>query len=428
MLKNKTFYIKTWGCAMNVYDSDKIRTVLMECNYTPTEDAETADVIVLNTCSIRENASEKLFSYLGRLKKANSEATIIVAGCVAQVDSKRIKKSTGADIVVGTHMYHKIPELLANLKEETIVDIEFKPHEKFDSLPVRQDSTTATGYIAIQEGCNHFCTYCIVPYTRGREYSRPIADILVEAKQLIKDGKKEIFLLGQNVNCYKAEDGDFADLLYKVAELDGCKRLIYMTSYPSDMTDRAIEAHGKIPNLMPYMHLPAQSGDDTVLQNMKRQYTHDEYMEKITAIKKACPGIAITSDFIVGFPGETEEQFQRTVDLVKEVKYASCYSFKYSPRPGTPAAKMEQMEEGIKEKRLAILQDAIKECQIEFNENFIGKTVKVLVEKVENGTLNGRGEHFQSVFADSNDTNLIGEIVEVEITKVTSNAMSGVLK
>jgi tRNA-2-methylthio-N6-dimethylallyladenosine synthase len=421
------FYIKTWGCQMNVYDSDKIRTVLMQCGYTPTEDAEIADVIVLNTCSIRENASEKLFSYLGRLKKANSEATIIVAGCVAQVDSKRIKKDTGADIIVGTHMYHKIPEMIANLKEEKIVDIEFKPHEKFDSLPVEKDSTTQTGYIAIQEGCNHFCTYCIVPFTRGREYSRPIAGILEEAKKLIESGKKEIFLLGQNVNCYKAEDGDFADLLYKVAELDGCKRLTYMTSYPSYMTNRAIEAHGKIPNLIPYMHLPAQSGDDAVLKGMNRQYTHDKYMEKINLVKKACPGIAITTDFIVGFPGETEEQFQRSVELVKEVKFASCYSFKYSPRPGTPAAKMEQIDEEIKEKRLAILQEAIKECQIEFNENFLGKTVQVLVEKVEDGHLNGRCEHFQSVFADCTDTSLIGEIVEVEITKATSNALSGKL-
>ena len=412
---------------MNVYDSDKIRTVLMECNYAPTEDAERADVIILNTCSIRENASEKLFSYLGRLKKANSKATIIVAGCVAKVDSARIKKDTGADIIVGTHMYHKIPEMIANLKDEKVVDIEFKPHEKFDSLPIRQDSTTATGYIAIQEGCNHFCTYCIVPFTRGREYSRPIADILVEARKLIEDGKKEIFLLGQNVNCYKAADGDFADLLYKVAELDGCKRLVYMTSYPSDMTDRAIEAHGKIPNLMPYMHLPAQSGDDSVLESMKRQYTHDEYMEKIEAVKKACPGIAITSDFIVGFPGETEEQFQRTIELVKKVKYASCYSFKYSPRPGTPAAKMEQMDESIKEKRLAILQDYIREYQMEFNNTFIGKTVKVLVERVEDGKLNGRCEHFQSVFADCTDEKLIGEIVEIEITKVTPNALSGKL-
>ncbi len=427
-MKNKTFYIKTWGCQMNIYDSDKIRTVLMQCDYIPTENAETADVIILNTCSIRENASEKLFSYLGRLRKANSKALIIVAGCVAQIDSDRIKKSTGADIVVGTHMYHKIPELIANLKEEKIVDIEFKAHEKFDSLPIEQESTIQTGYVAIQEGCNHFCTYCIVPYTRGREYSRPMQDILNEAKQLIKDGKKEIFLLGQNVNCYKAEDGDFAELLYQVAGLDGCERLIYMTSYPSDMTDRAIEAHGKIPNLMPYMHLPAQSGDNTVLKNMNRQYTHDEYMEKINLIKKACPGIAITSDFIVGFPGETEEQFQKTVDLVKEVKYASCYSFKYSPRPGTPAAKMKQMDESIKEKRLARLQEVIKDCQIEFNEDFIGKTVKVLVEKVENGKLNGRGEHFQSVFADCDDESLIGQIVEVKITKATSNALSGVVK
>lgn len=422
------FYIKTWGCQMNVYDSDKIRTILMQCDYEPTDDADTADIIVLNTCSIRENASEKLFSFLGRLKKANSKATIIVAGCVAQVEAKRIKQNTDADIIVGTHMYHKIPKLISNLKGEKIVDIEFKPHEKFDSLPIEQASTTMTGHVAIQEGCNNFCTYCIVPYTRGREYSRPIKDIIVEVKKLIEDGKKEIFLLGQNVNCYKAEDEDFADLLYAVAEVPGVERLRYMTSYPSDMTDRAIEAHGKIPNLMPYLHLPAQSGDDTVLKSMNRKYTYELYMEKIRKAKDACPGIAITSDFIVGFPGETEEQFQRTVDLVREVKFATCYSFKYSPRPGTPAAKMEQMNEKIKERRLAILQEVINEEQLAFNKSFEGKTVKVLVEEVENGQASGRSEHYQKVYADSEDTSLIGEIVEVEITHAGKNALSGELK
>ncbi|MCV6599824.1 MAG: tRNA (N6-isopentenyl adenosine(37)-C2)-methylthiotransferase MiaB [Alphaproteobacteria bacterium] len=421
------FYIKTWGCQMNVYDSDKIATILTKAGYSSTDDEKIANVIVLNTCSIRENASEKLFSFLGRLKKTNPEAIIIVAGCVAQVEHKRITKNTVADIVVGTHMYHKIPELIANLKDEKIVDIEFKPYEKFDSLPVEQISTTMTGYVAIQEGCNHFCTYCIVPFTRGREYSRPVKDVIKEVEQLIRDGKKEIFLLGQNVNCYKAEDGDFADLLYAVADVPGVERLRYMTSYPSDMTDRAIEAHGKIPNLMPYMHLPAQSGGDEVLKSMNRQYTHDEYMEKINLVKKARPDIAITSDFIVGFPGETEEEFQKTVKLIGEVKYATCYSFKYSPRPVTPAMKMEQIPEKVKERRLAILQEEIKKYQIEFNESFIGKTVKVLVEKCEDGKINGRDEHYQSVFADSDDESLIGEIVEVKITEAFSNSLNGEL-
>jgi len=426
-MQNKTFYIKTWGCQMNVYDSDKIKTLLLQHGYSAVEDEKTADVIVLNTCSIRENASEKLFSLLGRIKKTNPNAITIVAGCVAQVESKKITKNTIADIVVGTHMYHKIPQLIAELKEEKLVDIEFKPYEKFDSLPVDQESSTQTGYIAIQEGCNHFCTYCIVPFTRGREYSRPAEDIVAEAKHLISKGKKEIFLLGQNVNCYKTDNDDFADLLYKVAEIPGVERLRYMTSYPSDMTDRAIEAHKNIPNLMPYMHLPAQAGDSDVLKSMNREYTVEEYLEKIDLVYKARPDIAITSDFIVGFPGETEEQFQRTVELVKKVKYASCYSFKYSPRPGTPAEKMEQMPEEIKEKRLAILQATIKEYQQKFNNKFIGKTVHVLVEKVENGQLNGRGEHFQSVFANNEDKSLVGSIVAVKITSAGTNSLTGEL-
>ena len=342
---------------MNAYDSARMQDALSLLGYQKTDKPSEADIILLNTCHIREKASEKLFSEIGRLKQLKkADALIIVAGCVVQADGEELlKRAHAVDIAVGPQNYHRLPELITkyNRKKGRVILADFPAESKFDFLP----PTKATGssvFLAVQEGCDHFCSYCVVPYTRGCEYSRSADEILTEAKQLVATGAKEIMLLGQNVNGWHGEGAkDLGDIIRMLADIEGLERIRYTTSYPSEMTDNIITAHKDVKKLMPYIHLPIQSGSNTILKAMNRQYTREEYLDIVRRFREVCPDIAISSDFIVGFPGETDEDFQQTMDLVEQVGYASSFSFKYSARPGTPAAIMKnQVLETVKSEHL----------------------------------------------------------------------------
>ena len=441
----KKLYIKTYGCQMNVYDSARIADLLAPLGYASADTADDADMIVLNTCHIREKAAEKVYSDLGRLRRmkerraeAGQRTLIAVAGCVAQAEGEEIVRRQGAvDIVVGPQALHRIPEMVARAerREGRLLETEFAPDEKFDALPAAQGAVGPSAFLTVQEGCDKFCTFCVVPYTRGAEYSRPVAQVEAEARTLAARGVREITLLGQNVNAYRGEgpDGEswgLAKLLRRLAELDGIQRLRYTTSHPRDMDVDLIAAHGELEKLMPYLHLPVQSGSDRILDAMNRQHTRDSYLHLVDRIRAARTDIALSSDFIVGFPGETDADFEATLSLVRDVEYAQAFSFKYSARPGTPAAAAarKQIPEDLKSTRLQALQALLTEQQVAFAKSCEGLVMPVLFEKPgrKPGQAIGRSPYLQPVHVNGGE-HLIGMIVDVRIEKALTNSLSGAL-
>ena len=438
----KKLFVKTYGCQMNVYDSARIVDVLAPLGYAPAETANEADLVVLNTCHIREKAAEKVYSELGRLRRLKEqraadgeEMLIAVAGWVAQAEGEEmIRRQHAVDLVVGPQAYHHIPEMLARLAREKghALETDFAPEEKFDSLPEAK-ATGPAAFLTVQEGCDKFCTFCVVPYTRGAEYSRPVWQIEAEARRLVEWGVREITLLGQNVNAYCGEGPDgqswgLAKLLRALAQIRGLERLRYTTSHPRDMSDDLIEAHRDLPALMPYLHLPVQSGSDRVLAAMNRQHKRDRYLALVERVRAARSDIALSSDFIVGFPGEKDEDFEATMSLVRDVGYAQAFSFKYSARPGTPAAARTQVPDDVKSGRLETLQALLSEQQRAFNASCDGRTMAVLLEKPgrKAGQAVGRSPYLQPVHVNCAE-HLIGEIREVRIEGVSPNSLHGVL-
>lgn len=430
---------------MNVYDSGRIAGILQNMGYKPAADINDADLILFNTCHIREKAAEKLFSDLGRIEIIKNERaergleTIIgVVGCVVQAENEQIaKRAPYVNFATGPLTYYRIPEILqriANDKKICIIDTDFPAESKFDHLPQNQASGGCS-YLAVQEGCNNFCTYCIVPYTRGVETSRPVEEVLAEARRLVDTGTLEINLLGQNVNSYHGEDASghersLAYLLNRLAEIDGLKRLRYTTSYPADVTDDLIACHKNLGKLMPYLHLPLQSGSDKILKAMNRRHTSGQYMEIIEKLKNANPALGFSSDFIVGFPGETDKDFAATMEMVDKVGYIQAFSFKYSRRAGTPAAVYpDQVEEKVKKERLDILQDKLFSLQLSFNKECAGKIMPVLFESKgkKSGEIFGRTPYMQTVVA-KGGTDVLNQIKDVEITKGGMNSLNGTIK
>jgi len=442
----KKLFIKTYGCQMNVYDSERMTDALAAHGYETTGTLEAADLVLLNTCHIREKASEKVFSELGRLRDLREERralgqdlTIGVTGCVAQAEGEEIaRRAPAVDLVVGPQSYHRLPELLARAKVagRAVVDTEFPAEDKFEHLPPpRKEATIARGltaFLTVQEGCDKFCSFCVVPYTRGAEVSRPLAQVLDEARRLVDAGVREITLLGQNVNAYHGVDADgrsvgLGELAYRLAEIAGLERLRYTTSHPRDMDDALIAAHRDLPLLMPYLHLPVQSGSDRILKAMNRKHTAADYMALIDKIKAARPDMALSGDFIVGFPGETDADFEDTLKLIADVGYASAFSFKYSPRPGTPGALLdEQVDEAVKVERLARLQALVTSQMRAFNASMVGRTLPVLIERIgrQAGQVGGRSPYLQAVHLEGG-TELIGSIHQVEIVAAGPNSLEG---
>lgn len=437
----KKLFIKTYGCQMNVYDSIKMQELLAPFGFKSTDDLNDADMVILNTCHIREKASEKVYSELGRIKKIADERNnrpemiIAVAGCVGQAEGEEIfRRAPYVDIVVGPQSYHTLPDLVAKLarSEKHLIELDFVEEEKFDNLPQNFNSQGASAFVSIQEGCDKFCTFCVVPYTRGAEFSRNVEEIYRESMALVSKGAKEVHLLGQNVNAYhgKAQSNEkynLADLIHHVAKINGLERIRYTTSHPRDMDDELIALHGTEKKLMPFLHLPIQSGSNKILKAMNRKHTREEYFTIIDKLRVARPDIVMSSDFIIGFPGETDEDFADTLDLVKKVGYGQCFSFKYSPRPGTPAASMQQVPEAAKVERLAALQKELSKQQLELNESSVGKILPVLFEKdgKYDGHIVGKTPYMQSAYIENADKNLIGKIVNVKINKGMAISVSG---
>jgi tRNA-2-methylthio-N6-dimethylallyladenosine synthase len=433
----KRLFIKTYGCQMNVYDSERMADVLRPLGYGMTDTPEDADLVVLNTCHIREKAAEKVYSELGRIKEmrlARTEAGggrmgVVVAGCVAQAEGEEImRRAPVVDLVVGPQAYHKLPELIARtsraLGERLSAD--FAPEEKFDALPRERQVDGVTAFLTVQEGCDKFCTFCVVPYTRGGEYSRPAEAIEAEARALAAQGVREVTLLGQNVNAYAGEGG-LAALARRLAAIPGLDRIRYTTSHPRDMDEALIAAHGELEALMPYLHLPVQSGSDRILRAMNRGHTAESYLELIGRMRAARPDMAISGDFIVGFPGETEADFEATLQLIRETRYASAFSFKYSRRPGTPASAMAgQVAEEVKDERLARLNALLTQQQKAFNDSQVGRTLPVLFERPGRhaGQILGRSPYLQAVHVDG-PAHLIGRIAPVRIGKAAMNSLTG---
>ena len=438
----KRLFIKTYGCQMNVYDSERMRDVLRPLGYQPVDTAENADLVVLNTCHIREKATEKVYSELGQIKKlkesAGGKMTIAVAGCVAQAEGAEImRRQPAVDLVLGPQAYHKLPEMVARASRATgdRLETEFETLEKFDALPKAREADGPTAFLSVQEGCDKFCTFCVVPYTRGAELSRPVDDITIEARSLAAQGVREVTLLGQNVNAWhgaapRVEGGEewgLGKLARHLARIGGFDRIRYTTSHPRDMDDDLIAAHADVPELMPFLHLPVQSGSDRILKAMNRGHTAERYLDIMRKMREARPDMALASDFIVGFPGESDQDFEDTMNLVREVGYAIAYSFKYSARPGTPAADMfGHVPEDVKDERLQRLQALLREQQASFNASKIGQTVPVLVTgKGRNpGQLHGRSPWMQAVHFDAAEHH-IGQIVDVKIVGATLNSLSG---
>ena len=428
---------------MNVYDSIKMQELLAPFGFESTEDIIEANMVILNTCHIREKASEKVYSELGRVKAAKDhrlkqdgdDMIIAVAGCVGQAEGEEIfRRAPYVDIVVGPQSYHTLPDLVAKIarSEKHLIELDFIEEEKFDNLPTNYEGQGASAFVSIQEGCDKFCTFCVVPYTRGAEFSRKVEEIYRESMAVVAKGALEVYLLGQNVNAYHGKAGNdksysIADLIRHVAKINGLKRIRYTTSHPRDMDDDLIALHGLESKLMPFLHLPIQSGSNKILKAMNRKHTRAEYFTIIDKLKVARPDIVMSSDFIVGFPGETEEDFADTFDLVKKVGYGQCFSFKYSPRPGTPAATMKQVPEKVKSERLAILQKELSKQQLEFNESCVGKILPVLFEKTGkfDGHIVGKTPYMQSAYIDDADKSLIGKIVNVKITKGSAISVAG---
>ena len=439
--KAKKVFIKTYGCQMNVYDSERMADVLSPIGYAPVETPENADLVILNTCHIREKAAEKVYSELGRIrqlkKKVNPEMKVAVAGCVAQAEGSEIKRRAPVvDMVLGPQTYHKLPEMIAKVHRNSgeVLETDFDTLEKFDNLPESRQVKGFSSFLTIQEGCDKFCTFCVVPYTRGAEVSRPVDQVINEARNLASQGVKEITLIGQNVDAYSimgpnSKQWGLGELISHVALIGGIDRLRFTTSHPRDMDDDLISILGKEPKLMPYLHLPIQAGSDKVLKAMNRGHTYEEYKTLIGKIRKSRPDIALSGDFIVGFPGETESDFQQTMKCVEEIGYASSFSFKYSVRPGTPGASLpQQVSEDVKSDRLKRLQDLLYSQQHAFNESLVGRTLNVLIENVgrEEKQLFGRSPYLQGTHFNG-PADLIGQIRPVLITKAGRNSLSGEL-
>jgi tRNA-2-methylthio-N6-dimethylallyladenosine synthase len=445
MRGSRKLYVKSFGCQMNVYDSQRMADTLAPEGYIETATAEDADLVILNTCHIREKAAEKVYSELGRMRRLKEAAAaagrhllIAVAGCVAQAEGEEIvRRAPAVDLVVGSQNYHRLPDLIARAaRDGRAVDTEFPVDDKFDHLAAPSLAATrargVTAFVTVQEGCDKFCTFCVVPFTRGTETSRPVNKIVVEIERLIESGVREITLIGQNVNAYHGAGPDgrswpLARLLERLAQLPGIARLRYTTSHPRDMDDGLIAAHRDLPALMPQLHLPVQSGSDRILAAMNRRHTRADYVDVVSRLLKARPDMVLTSDFIVGFPGETEDDFAATLSLVNDIGYAGAFSFKYSPRPGTRGAEMEdQVDESVKSDRLHRLQQAIDGNQASFNRRCIGRTFSVLFERRgrHHGQIVGRSPYLQPVQIEA-PASLIGEIADVTITEVASNSLFG---
>ncbi len=439
---SKKLFIKTYGCQMNVYDSLRMADVLAPLGYAATETPEAADLVVLNTCHIREKASEKVFSELGRLRQLKAARAengrrmmIAVAGCVAQAEGEEIlRRAPQVDLVFGPQTYHRLAALVteAARSESGVIDTSFPSESKFDHLPEEARPQGFAAYLSVQEGCDKFCTFCVVPYTRGAEHSRPAAAVLAEARRLVESGTREITLLGQNVNAYHGEGpgGEtwgLGRLLFALAEIDGLARLRYTTSHPRDMDDELIAAHRDLAVLMPYLHLPVQSGSDKILAAMNRRHAAADYLGVVERLRAARPELALSSDFIVGFPGESDTEFADTLRLVTEVGYAQAYSFKYSPRPGTPAADATgQVPEAVKAERLAMLQSLLAEQQIAFNQSCVGREVEVLFEAKGRraGQLLGRSPFMQAVHVAA-AARLKGRLLPVRVESAHPNSLAG---
>jgi len=445
MSRPRKLFIKSYGCQMNVYDSHRMADTLVPAGFVETATPDDADLIVLNTCHIRELATEKVYSELGRMRVIKDRAarkgrnvTIAVAGCVAQAEGREItRRASYVDIVVGPQSYHRLPVLIEQAARGKAIETEFPVDDKFNHLGAPSRAATrkrgVTAFVTVQEGCDKFCAFCVVPYTRGAEVSRPVEQIAAEVERLADAGVREVTLLGQNVNAYHGDDaagrpGSLARLLHRLADIPGIARLRYVTSHPLDMGDDLIAAHRDLPALMPHLHLPAQSGSDRILAAMNRRHTRAEYLATIERLRRAREDIAFASDFIVGFPGETEDDLRDTISLVAEVGFASAYSFRYSPRPGTPAADMEQIPDGLKHERLLRLQAEIERQQGIFLGQWLGRTVDVLFEKPGQRTdqLVGRSPHLQPVHALA-PSSMIGEIHPVRIDEIGSNSLFGAI-
>ena len=427
----KTFRIKSFGCQMNVYDGERIGELLSDRGLVSAADGEDADLVVLNTCHIREKAAEKAYSDVGRLKREDGSKPIIaLAGCVAQAEGSEAKsRSPMIDMVVGPQAYHRLPEMLEQVSRGARpVDTDMPAISKFDALPARRRANPSA-FLTVQEGCDKFCTYCVVPYTRGAEISRPWSDIVTEAEALVEGGAREIVLLGQNVNAWENEGRGLADLIREIAKIGRLERIRYTTSHPADMSDALIAAHGEVEKLMPYLHLPVQSGSNRVLRAMNRSHTTESYLRTIEKMRAARPNIAISGDFIVGFPGESDEDFEATLKIVDGVRYASAYSFKYSARPGTPAAVMEdQIPRQVMEDRLARLQARIAEHQLAFNRSTDRLHTQVLIERSGRraGQMIGRSPWLQSVHVDTDAAP--GTMLDVTLTAAGRNSMTGAIR
>jgi tRNA-2-methylthio-N6-dimethylallyladenosine synthase len=423
----RKLFIKTYGCQMNVYDSERMAETLQSEGYTRTETLEEADMVLLNTCHIREKASEKLYSDLGRLrpaKLANPDLKIGVAGCVAQAEGEEIlRRMPLVDLVVGPQSYHRLPEMVQ--AKGRVVDTDFPAEDKFDHLPARRAARGPTAFLTVQEGCDKFCAFCVVPYTRGAEVSRPPERIIAEARDLVSRGVREITLLGQNVNAYHGGGWGLARLLRELAVIEGLERLRYTTSHPNDMEDDLIAAHGDLPALMPYLHLPVQSGSDRILKAMNRKHDAESYLRLVERIRAARPDILLSSDFIVGFPGETDADFEATMALIRAVGYGAAFSFKYSARPGTPAAEKLPVAAEIADARLQALQALITEQQRAAQAAMVGREVGVLYEKPGRlpGQMVGKSDHLHAVHV-ADPAGKVGDLVRVRVTASAPNSLA----
>ncbi len=428
----KKLFIKTYGCQMNVYDSERMAEALGGQGYVETSEAAEADMILLNTCHIREKAAEKVYSELGRLKKLKTDKPdlkIGVAGCVAQAEGEEImRRQPAVDLVVGPQSYHRLPAMEERLaKGQTALDTDFPEEDKFEHLQSRPKARRApAAFLTVQEGCDKFCAFCVVPYTRGAEVSRPAERVIAEARDLVERGVREITLLGQNVNAYHGGMG-LAALIRKLAKVDGLERIRYTTSHPNDMEDDLIAAHGEVPELMPYLHLPVQSGSDRILKRMNRKHTAEGYLRLLERFRAARPDIVLSGDFIVGFPEETDADFEATMQLVEEVKYGYAYSFKYSARPGTPAAERANVDPDVADARLQRLQRLITKHQREVQDAMVGREVSVLVEREgrEAGQVVGKSDHLHSVHIEE-ATAQVGDIARVRVVESKTNSLSAV--
>jgi tRNA-2-methylthio-N6-dimethylallyladenosine synthase len=442
---DKKVYVKTYGCQMNVYDSMRMTDVLGPLGYKPVDGPAGADLVILNTCHIREKAAEKVFSELGRLRlmkdaraRDGGRMLVAVAGCVAQAQGEEIMdRAPCVDIVFGPQTYHRLADMVAKVERDSrarVLDTDFPVEDKFDFLPEETGQQGVTAFLTIQEGCDRFCTFCVVPYTRGGEQSRPVDAVIAEATRLVASGVREITLLGQNVNAYHGAGPDGGEwrlgaLVRRLAEIDGLRRIRYTTSHPRDMDDDLIAAHGEVPALMPFLHLPVQSGSDRVLAAMNRRHTADDYRRLVDRLRRSQPDLALSSDFIVGFPGETDRDFAATLALVNDIGYAQAFSFKYSPRPGTPAADADgHVAEAVKDERLAGLQQLLRAQQDAFNRRQVGATLPVLFQDAGrfDGQVVGRSPYLQPVHV-RGPRSLIGRTAPVRVVEAMTNSLRGAL-